>query len=181
MAKVQEGEKRHGLIAMRTQEKLRPQISLPSPILSHFHSHIGPFSFFFGPYNLLVELWFHKTLTWTASKSEISPPSFYPHFPPLFSNLVFETLCDLNNGQQAFVERSLSWPPVFFSTNDIQPIIKMGIIRSAFSFIAGTVFGVYVAQNYNVPNVRKITNTGLLIANHIEETYRKPKKRDGDD
>jgi hypothetical protein len=43
------------------------------------------------------------------------------------------------------------------------------------------VFGVYVAQNYNVPNVRKITNTGLLIANHIEETYRKPKKRDGDD
>ncbi|KAG5228540.1 short transmembrane mitochondrial protein [Salix suchowensis] len=57
----------------------------------------------------------------------------------------------------------------------------MGIIRSGFSFIAGTVFGVYVAQNYNVPNVKKIANTGLVIAKHFEENYRKPKKREGDD
>uniref|UniRef100_A0A6N2KT78 Uncharacterized protein n=1 Tax=Salix viminalis TaxID=40686 RepID=A0A6N2KT78_SALVM len=45
----------------------------------------------------------------------------------------------------------------------------------------GTVFGVYVAQNYNVPNVKKIANTGLIIAKHFEENYRKPKKREGDD
>ncbi|OAY56705.1 uncharacterized protein LOC110608471 [Manihot esculenta] len=57
----------------------------------------------------------------------------------------------------------------------------MGIIRSGFSFIAGTVFGIYVAQNYNVPNIRKLTNTGLLIAKHMEENYRKPKKRDDDE
>ncbi|XP_051114661.1 uncharacterized protein LOC127240184 [Andrographis paniculata] len=57
----------------------------------------------------------------------------------------------------------------------------MGIIRSGFSFIVGTAFGVYVAQNYNVPNVRKLFNTGLVIAKHLEENYRKPKKRDDDE
>ncbi|XP_010264252.1 PREDICTED: uncharacterized protein LOC104602319 [Nelumbo nucifera] len=57
----------------------------------------------------------------------------------------------------------------------------MGIIRSSFSFMLGTLCGVYVAQNYNVPNIKKLASTGLLIAKHIEETYRKPKKRDDDD
>ncbi|KAF8379243.1 hypothetical protein HHK36_028675 [Tetracentron sinense] len=54
----------------------------------------------------------------------------------------------------------------------------MGIIRSSFSFMMGTLCGVYIAQNYNVPNIKKLANTGLLMAKHIEETYRKPKKRD---
>uniref|UniRef100_A0A803L6L4 Scarecrow-like protein 6 n=1 Tax=Chenopodium quinoa TaxID=63459 RepID=A0A803L6L4_CHEQI len=36
-----------------------------------------------------------------------------------------------------------------------------GIIRSSLSFIVGTVFGVYVAQNYNVPNMRKLADTVL--------------------
>ncbi|XP_042505861.1 uncharacterized protein LOC122082396 [Macadamia integrifolia] len=54
----------------------------------------------------------------------------------------------------------------------------MGIIRSTFSFMTGTMFGIYLAQNYNVPNVKKLANTGLLFMKHVEENYRKPKKRD---
>ncbi|XP_074264930.1 uncharacterized protein LOC141587361 [Silene latifolia] len=52
----------------------------------------------------------------------------------------------------------------------------MGIIRSGFSFIVGTVFGVYVAQNYDVPNIRKLGDTGMAKLKHYEQTYRKPKK-----
>uniref|UniRef100_A0A6N2KQS4 Uncharacterized protein n=3 Tax=Salix TaxID=40685 RepID=A0A6N2KQS4_SALVM len=58
----------------------------------------------------------------------------------------------------------------------------MGIIRSSFSFIVGTVCGVYIAQNYDVPNIKKLTTTGLFMAKLVEEKYRKPKSRnDGDD
>lgn len=57
----------------------------------------------------------------------------------------------------------------------------MGIIRSSFSFIMGTVCGVYIAQNYDVPNIKKLANTGLYMAKHIEEKYRRPKRKDDDD
>ena len=57
----------------------------------------------------------------------------------------------------------------------------MGIIRSCFSFIAGTVCGVYLAQNYQVPNVTKLADTALFMAKVIEENYRKPKKGGNDD
>ncbi|KAK8565914.1 hypothetical protein V6N13_020988 [Hibiscus sabdariffa] len=50
----------------------------------------------------------------------------------------------------------------------------MGIIRSGFSLMAGTLFGIYLAQNYNVPNIKKFANTGYVMAKHIEENYRKP-------
>ncbi|XAR66136.1 hypothetical protein NMG60_11012239 [Bertholletia excelsa] len=45
----------------------------------------------------------------------------------------------------------------------------MGFIRSSFSFIAGTVCGVYIAQNYNVPNIKKLVYSALFEAKHIEE------------
>ncbi|KAI3693549.1 hypothetical protein L1987_76495 [Smallanthus sonchifolius] len=57
----------------------------------------------------------------------------------------------------------------------------MGLIKSSFSFMIGTAFGVYVAQNYDVPNIHKLYKTGLVIAKHYEENYRKPKKKDDDD
>ncbi|KAK3027749.1 hypothetical protein RJ639_042241 [Escallonia herrerae] len=36
---------------------------------------------------------------------------------------------------------------------------------------------VYAAQNYNVPSIHKLFNTGILIK-HYEENYRRPKKKD---
>jgi hypothetical protein len=63
----------------------------------------------------------------------------------------------------------------------VEALGKMGLIKSTFSFLVGTVVGVYVAQNYAVPNIKKLADSGLLIAQHIEETYRKPKKSDKDD
>ena len=45
----------------------------------------------------------------------------------------------------------------------------------------GTACGIYIAQNYNVPNIKKLANTAMFMAKHLEEKYRKPKKRDGDE
>ncbi|KAJ1416012.1 Short transmembrane mitochondrial protein 1 [Sesbania bispinosa] len=57
----------------------------------------------------------------------------------------------------------------------------MGLIRSSFSFILGTAVGVYIAQNYKVPNVKTLASTALSMANHIEHTYRKPSPNNKDD
>ncbi|KAL3743724.1 uncharacterized protein LOC104442260 [Eucalyptus grandis] len=58
----------------------------------------------------------------------------------------------------------------------------MGIIRSSFSFLLGTVTGVYVAQNYDVPKIKNLARTYLAKAKQVEETYRKPgSKREGED
>ncbi|GMP86353.1 hypothetical protein CsSME_00039156 [Camellia sinensis var. sinensis] len=55
---------------------------------------------------------------------------------------------------------------------------ETGIIKSSFSFIVGTVCRIYIAQNYNVPNIRKLSNTAIFMAKHIEKKYRNPKKGD---
>ncbi|KAK3010762.1 hypothetical protein RJ639_012876 [Escallonia herrerae] len=57
----------------------------------------------------------------------------------------------------------------------------MGFIRNNFIFISGTICGIYIAQNYNVPNIRKLGNTAVFLAKQIEEKYRKPKKPDDPD
>ncbi|THG09043.1 hypothetical protein TEA_010274 [Camellia sinensis var. sinensis] len=44
--------------------------------------------------------------------------------------------------------------------------------------MVGTVCGIYIAQNYNVPNICKLANTAIFMAKHIEEKYCKPKKGD---
>ncbi|WZZ76081.1 hypothetical protein YC2023_087451 [Brassica napus] len=55
---------------------------------------------------------------------------------------------------------------------------KMGIIRSSFTFLTGTVCGIYIAQNYNVPNIKTLGRCAVSKAKEIEELYRKPKSRD---
>jgi hypothetical protein len=57
----------------------------------------------------------------------------------------------------------------------------MGIIRTSFSLMVGTLCGIYIAQNYNIPNIRKLADSGLLMAKHVEQTYRKPKTKSQDD
>jgi hypothetical protein len=53
----------------------------------------------------------------------------------------------------------------------------MGFFRSAFSFALDTVVGVFVAQNYDVPNVRKLYHTGLSMVRQVEESHRKDGKK----
>ncbi|KAJ8752841.1 hypothetical protein K2173_008576 [Erythroxylum novogranatense] len=57
----------------------------------------------------------------------------------------------------------------------------MGIIRSGFTFMVGTVCGVYIAQNYAVPNIKKLVHNALFKAKLIEEKYRKPKGKNEED
>ncbi|KAH0450766.1 hypothetical protein IEQ34_021458 [Dendrobium chrysotoxum] len=53
----------------------------------------------------------------------------------------------------------------------------MGLIRSCFTFLMGTTCGIYMAQNYDVPDMRKLVLMGLAIGRQYEEIYRKPKKK----
>ena len=43
-------------------------------------------------------------------------------------------------------------------------------------FATGTVIGVYVAQNYQVPNVRRYVDQFKMYAEQLEEANRKSKK-----
>ncbi|KAL0905315.1 hypothetical protein M5K25_023725 [Dendrobium thyrsiflorum] len=45
----------------------------------------------------------------------------------------------------------------------------MGLIRSCFTFLMGTGCGIYMAQNYDVPDMRKLVLMGLAIGRHSEE------------
>ena len=56
----------------------------------------------------------------------------------------------------------------------------MGLIRAGFIFTLGTVWGVYLAQNYNVPDAKRCADEYVNKTKHIEETYRKPNNALGD-
>ncbi|ESW29338.1 hypothetical protein PHAVU_002G062300 [Phaseolus vulgaris] len=56
----------------------------------------------------------------------------------------------------------------------------MGIIKSSFSFVMGAALGVYVAQNYQVPDIKRLASTAFSMANHIEHTFRKNSNKKDD-
>ncbi|KAF7836334.1 uncharacterized protein G2W53_011193 [Senna tora] len=66
-------------------------------------------------------------------------------------------------------------PPV---RHDSLSVILFFFIIVLFS---GTVCGVYLAQNYQVPNIMKLADTAMVMAKHIEEKYRKPANKRDDD
>ncbi|KAJ6872570.1 hypothetical protein NC651_031632 [Populus alba x Populus x berolinensis] len=58
----------------------------------------------------------------------------------------------------------------------------MGLIRRSFSFMLGTLAGIYISQNYNVPDIKKLAETGFSLARQIERTHRKPRnQKESDD
>ncbi|GJM94426.1 hypothetical protein PR202_ga11067 [Eleusine coracana subsp. coracana] len=50
----------------------------------------------------------------------------------------------------------------------------MGFLQSTFSLLVGTGCGIYIAQNYNVPNIKKVMRALLGQAKELEESYKKP-------
>ncbi|KAK7823969.1 hypothetical protein CFP56_034980 [Quercus suber] len=51
----------------------------------------------------------------------------------------------------------------------------MGFLGTTFTFMVGTLCGVYICQNYNIPNLRSFADSSLVRAKQIEQTYRKPR------
>ncbi|PIN06483.1 hypothetical protein CDL12_20963 [Handroanthus impetiginosus] len=57
----------------------------------------------------------------------------------------------------------------------------MGLCRSAFALMLGAIGGAYVAQNYDIPNIRNLIKRSFLEGKVLEETYRKPKSNNSAD
>ncbi|KAL6865398.1 hypothetical protein ACP4OV_016549 [Aristida adscensionis] len=50
----------------------------------------------------------------------------------------------------------------------------MGFLQSTFSLLVGTGCGIYIAQNYDVPNIKKLMRGLMGKAKELEESYKKP-------
>lgn len=57
----------------------------------------------------------------------------------------------------------------------------MGFIGTAFAFMVGVSAGVYMTQNYDVPNLKKQSFCALHRAKMMEQAYRKQKINTPDD
>ncbi|OEL29962.1 hypothetical protein BAE44_0009019 [Dichanthelium oligosanthes] len=50
----------------------------------------------------------------------------------------------------------------------------MGFLKSTLSLLIGTGCGVYIAQNYNVPNINQLMRNLMDRFKKLEESYKKP-------
>jgi len=56
----------------------------------------------------------------------------------------------------------------------------MGIIKSSLKFVIVAALGVYVAQNYNVPDIKALASTAFSEANQAEHRFRKNSNEEDD-
>ena len=52
------------------------------------------------------------------------------------------------------------------------------ISRSLFLIVAGTLLGAYISQNYNIPDVKRLIDTGIKTLTVIEKKMRKDNPND---
>ncbi|QCD91570.1 hypothetical protein DEO72_LG4g2536 [Vigna unguiculata] len=57
----------------------------------------------------------------------------------------------------------------------------MGIIRSSLSHVMATALGLYIAQNYKVPDIKALASTAYSMATQVEHTFRKKSNKKDDD
>lgn len=50
----------------------------------------------------------------------------------------------------------------------------MGFLQNTFSLLIGTGCGIYIAQNYKVPNIKQLIRDLMGKAKEVEESYKKP-------
>uniref|UniRef100_A0A0E0H8Q5 Uncharacterized protein n=1 Tax=Oryza nivara TaxID=4536 RepID=A0A0E0H8Q5_ORYNI len=53
-------------------------------------------------------------------------------------------------------------------------LAPMGFLQNTFSVCVGIGCGIYIAQNYDVPNMKKLMRDWMGKAKEVEESYKKP-------
>lgn len=119
-------------------------------------------SFFFVLSTINRYLIFKLQISSTTTKEKVKVK--YRQFQFLYSWICFQVLIS---------ESTHNVYNFFWLPNDPINCLKMGLIVRNFSFMFGTLFGIYVAQNYYVPDIKNLVNQTLTRAKQVEERYRK--------
>jgi hypothetical protein len=101
--------------------------------------------------------------------------------PFVYFFLFLKKFCLVNKLNTIYnnVEVSSQFVCILFSNPKV--LIMASIIKNSMSFVTGTAFGVYLAQNYNVPDVKKLASMAVSMASYIEKANRKPEPKIMDD
>uniref|UniRef100_J3M3G9 Uncharacterized protein n=1 Tax=Oryza brachyantha TaxID=4533 RepID=J3M3G9_ORYBR len=57
---------------------------------------------------------------------------------------------------------------------EVRDLTPMGFLQNTFSLLIGTGCGIYIAQNYDVPNMKTLMRNLMGKAKEVEESYKKP-------